>query len=126
MWTDVRIVVVFDMCKPSSEIMSKLVKENLYFMNMIAKTPSKRQVQQLLDTITKGQLLSLTEVALNLLEGNIPLSKQHKKRLAKYKHFIRQLGAKDVSLKRKRLALCHRATAVSALLKACDKVLSTL
>lgn len=106
--------------------MSKLVKDNLYFLRTLMKTPSKRQAQMLLDTITKDQLLALTEVTMNLLHGVIQLSPVHKKQLASHKRFIRQLGDKHVGLKKKRQLLCHRAAVVGKLLKACDRVLSTL
>lgn len=106
--------------------MSKLVRDNLYFLKAVAKTPSKRQSQMLLDTATKDQLLALTEVTMNVLHGVIPLAAPYKKQLAKHKRFIRQLGDKHVGLKQKRQSLCQRAAVVRKLLKACDKVLTTL
>lgn len=50
-------------------------------------------------------LQALSEVALNLLKGNIPLSQRQYKTLKSKKKIIRLLGHRKTSLKQKRQAL---------------------
>ena len=78
------------------------------------------QRRVLLDTITNEQLKALTEVTHNILQGNIPLTEAHKRKLRKEKSFLHILGDVAVSLTKKREVLCGKASVVVSLLKAAE------
>ena len=72
----------------------------------------------MLDTITNDQLRALIEVTHNLLQGQIPISESHKRKLRTHKAFLRILGDIKVPLAKKRETLCRKGAVVILLLKA--------
>jgi len=79
---------------------------------------SKEQRRVLLDTVTNDQLRALTEVTHNILQGNIPLTTSHKRRLRTEKTFLQILGDIKAPLVKKREALCRKGDIIVYLLKA--------
>lgn len=85
---------------------------------------------------TKGALLrkcpnsiikSVCECALNLLKGNVPLTKRQKNKLSPYKRTLRKLGDKKVPLFKKRRLLVQKGEGfLSVLIPAAISVLSSL
>jgi hypothetical protein len=53
----------------------------------------------------KDLILCLSEIALNVLKGNVPLRPQHKAKLCKHKTALRTLVKKSTSIKGKRRIL---------------------
>ena len=57
---------------------------------------SNKQVKTLLQISSKEQVLDLSEVAANLLQGNIPVDSNQKTKLKRFKSFYRELASKGV------------------------------
>lgn len=78
-------------------------KEFLLFLASL----THHQLKAILSKLTRSQVKSLREVSLNLLQGNIPLTEDDKKKLKPYKKFLRELSVKNV--KRSKLSKYSRA-----------------
>ena len=98
--------------------MSKNVKQQFAFIQLLAENPSSTQRNLLLKSITRDQLLALSEVALNLLSGVLVLSTANKKKLSKHKSFIRLLSDKKVTQVSKKKAIENKGAVISLMLKA--------
>ena len=48
---------------------------------------------------------SLSEICLNVLKGNVPLTAAQKSKLSRFKHDLRKLAQKNISLKKKKTIL---------------------
>lgn len=106
--------------------MSKVVRKQAHFLQLLKDTASAAQRKALLDTITKEQLLALTEVTYNLLHGPVSIKESHKKQLQRNQKFIRLLGDPKTGTKQKRRALCHRGKIVATVLKAVEPLMNTI
>jgi hypothetical protein len=105
--------------------MSKLLKGNAYFLHLMSdKSTSKIQVKALLQTISKDQLNALTEIAFNILKGNIPLTENQKKKLRQHRPSLRILGVKKNSANRRKAVL--KPFLVVTVLKIVSPVLKSL
>lgn len=100
------------------DTMSKNVKQQLAFIKLLAGSAPTAQRKLLLETITKDQLLALSEIALNLLSGVLVLSPSNKKKLSKHKNFIRLLSDKKISRTSKKKAIQNKGALISLMLKA--------
>ena len=80
--------------------MSFMVKmSTIEHLKLLTKTKSKSAfLKKCPNSIIKG----VCECALNLLRGNIPISKQKKNKLIHYKRTLRRLGDRKVPLLKKR------------------------
>ena len=103
--------------------MSKLLKKHASFFQLLSTTTSKLQKKVLLDTITQDQLKALTEITINLLKGNIPVTPIYKSKLKRYKKLYFLIANSSVSAKTKKRALCRQGQAISLLLKSVETVL---
>ena len=103
---------------PNFYKMSQLMRKQVWYLQLLMMTPSAAQRKAMLDTITNDQLRALTEVAHNLLQGRIPISESHKRKLRTHKTFLQVLGDIKVPLAKKREALCRKGAVVILLLRA--------
>ena len=95
--------------------------KHIHFLELLAKPVSKEQAKALISTSTQEQLNILSELALNVLQETIPLSKYYKSLLISDANVIRKLGDRRVQTKKRRgLAELHIKT-ISTLLTACLK-----
>jgi len=97
--------------------MSRNVKQQFAFIQLLADNKSSNQRNLLLKSITRDQLLALSEIALNLLRGVLVLSPANKKKLSKHKSFIRLLSDKKVTQVSKKKAVESKGSIVSLMLK---------
>lgn len=82
--------------------MSGRVKRNLALLKLLVKmTPPQRKA--FLCTASNDLVAAISEIALNALKGNIPLSPHQVRVLRKRRHLIKTLGNKRVSLRRKKV-----------------------
>ena len=79
--------------------MSKHLEKNKNFLRLVLNT-SKDQATALLHTITPGQVLLLSKIALNL--SHLPLSKKAERLLEKNKKLFSNLQDKNISTSQKR------------------------
>lgn len=86
--------------------MSKLVRDNRPFLLLLLTTTSDRQIAALLRTVTPSQYKALKEIAVNVVEGNVPLTPTQKGELTRHKRAILKFtGEKSTPLKA-RWVLC--------------------
>jgi hypothetical protein len=90
------------MIHKSSEILKR--KD---FLNLLAKSKSRKRREALINLADTGELKSLIEIFLNALYGNIPLPKSLIKRMRRYKTPLRELVRKNTSAKRKKEILSN-------------------
>lgn len=90
------------------------IRKQLPLLKKLCKCNKKAKKQLLLEG-GKSLQLCLRECALNVIRGNVPLSKHQFKKLQKFKKYLRQLSQKKTSLKR-RLHIEQRGGFLSSLL----------
>ena len=76
----------------------KKLKQNYHFLNILSRS-SPAQKRTLLRTANKGQILTLREICLNVLSGNVP---SPVKRLRKYRNALRKVAKKSTKLAHKK------------------------
>ncbi|HKX45762.1 MAG TPA: hypothetical protein VJP77_03605 [Planctomycetota bacterium] len=75
------------------------ILENREFLRKIVKTRSKNQFNNLLATANTDQILAITEIIHNILQGSVPLSRLKRTKLAKNADYYRKI-AKSKNRKR--------------------------
>uniref|UniRef100_A0A1I8BQX2 Transposase n=1 Tax=Meloidogyne hapla TaxID=6305 RepID=A0A1I8BQX2_MELHA len=73
-------------------MISQIVKNNYPFLKQLAKTRSLHKRKRLLKQATIGQLLSLSEISLNIVKNRFQLTKRQKGRLVPFADFVRRIG----------------------------------
>lgn len=93
-------------------------------LKLLGKSQRKSAI---LKSCPNSLIKSVCECVLNLLKGNLPISKQVKTRLTPYKRTLRKLAQKKVPLFKKRRLLIQKGEGfLSLLIPAAVSVLSTL
>ena len=82
--------------------MSKLIRQQLPFLNVFVQT-SSAQRRALLQTLSLSQFKVLREIAHNIVEGIIPLTLAEKFQLEQYRAFLQHLGDRHRFMERKRV-----------------------
>ena len=83
---------------------SSRVVKNRKFLDALQLVEQKHR-KELIKGATSEQINTISEVALNILQGNIPLKEHHKKKLNKHKKSLRGLASKGVSVKKRKKIL---------------------
>ena len=99
----------------NSSDMSQRVRDNLPLLEVLSKCkPQLRKA--ILEHADHGLIKTLGECSLNIISGNISISKNPKTKLARHKKRLRVLGAKRTSLKHKRVVLQQQGGNILAVL----------
>lgn len=99
-------------------------KQHIEHLRLLAR--SKKKVS-LLRKCPNTFIKALCECALNILKGNVPLSKRQKSRLSPYKKVVRELGKRSLPLYKKRRLLIQKGEGfLGFLIPAAVSALSTL
>ena len=106
--------------------MSKLIKDNAPFLQLLLHITSKAQRKSLLNSITNEQVKVLSEIAHNLLQGTIPFNTVQKVKLKKYKSFIRLLGNTSVAIKAKKQNISKKGSVIALLLLTAEPTLKKI
>ena len=77
------------------------VVKNRKFLDALQQVEEKHR-KKLIKGATNEQINTISEVALNILQGNIPLKEHHKKKLNKHKKSLRALASKGISVKKRK------------------------
>ena len=102
------------------------MKDNLPYLQVLAKCKPKLR-KLLIEHGPVSLVTSISECALNLLKGVIPLTPRQKRRLARYKAHLRGLANKKVSRKKKKQFLNQKGgNLLTALLPPVLTVLGSL
>lgn len=89
----------------SPEMMKENLKKQYHFLRILAHShPSQKRA--LLKTANNDQILSLCEICLNILNGNIPVNAS---KLKKYKNLLRSLSKKRESIQKKKRLLVNQS-----------------
>ena len=104
----------------SSLIMSRLVKsQRTYFQLLLAET-SNKQKQALLDTITADQLRALVQIVVNFLQRVLSVPSSVIANLKRHKRLLRSLADTALAFKEKIKLLRGRAKVVNEFLRAVE------
>ena len=95
------------------------IKRNIPFIELIAKPVSRQQAIALLKTSSEDQINAISELALNILQGRLDLTKHYKSLLVKEAGIIRKLSNKENGPKTRKAAAIRNLTTVSTLLAVC-------
>ena len=86
--------------------MSCLILKHREFIEKLAEIKkNKKEIIQLIQKSTANEINSLSELAFNILNGNLPCTKHRKKSLKKKLHDLRLLGDKKTVNKSKKKVL---------------------
>ena len=84
-----------------SVIIMARIRKHLPVLKKLVRCHQKPQQRTILKEGGKELLLCLSECALNITKGNVPLTNRQLKRLKKNKKHIRELSKKKTSLKKR-------------------------
>ena len=106
--------------------MSKRMKENLPYLQILAKCkPKLRKV--IIEHGPTDVIISICECAYNLLKGTVPISTNQKRNLSRHKEHLRTLANKKISrTKKKKLLTQKGGNVLAALLPPVLSVLGSL
>ena len=88
---------------------------NKYFLHLLRDT-HLTQVKQLVKIATVDQILAASEIVLNLLEGNIVVSKSDLQKFVRFKNILRKIGSFSIKIEVKRKLLHNHADLLKELL----------
>lgn len=81
--------------------MSAYKTQNIKFLTDIIKSDSQKR-KKLIKLANKNNLSAISEIVLNLRNGNLPIHPKIRKRLQKYKSFIPQISSKKIGYNKKK------------------------
>lgn len=85
-------------------------------LKTLAKTKSSKKRKELLSKAKNCLFYAISEIARNLIKGNIPLSCSRKRKLQKFKKDIREMAKKTTTLKRRKAIINQRGGFLPGLL----------
>ena len=92
-------------------------RQHLPFLQLLKQTHLKQR-KELLNTASSEQIKFLSEIVLNLLQGNIPITKRQKKILVPYEKIFIELSDRKNSIKKlRKLWICASKNIIPILLK---------
>lgn len=102
--------------------MGSLLKDHAHFL-LLFITPSTplRQKKVLVETIDKGQLNSISELAVNVLRGNLTLNERERGVLKRYKSNLRCLASRRQTLNARKQSL--KVSIIEILVNICKEVI---
>ena len=77
---------------PLTNSIGSNVCQNINFLKLLARTRSIRRQKKLLSLASTSELLSIVEVALNIIKGRFNLTTRQKNRLVPFADFVRSLS----------------------------------
>lgn len=80
-------------------------KQQVPFLRAIVKSANKNRRKDLIKHANKDQINAASEMVLNLLKNNIPVSPITMARLRPHRQALRKIGNRTVSLKKRRRSL---------------------
>lgn len=87
--------------------MSHRARKNYHHLKVLASS-KPNQVKAILKTADEPLIHTLCECIYNLLNSNLPISRQKKKKLSPYRKHLIKLATKGVALKQKRNLLVQK------------------
>ena len=84
------------------------IRRQKTFLKAITAAAYRNARKDLIKHANKDQINAISEIVMNLLKNNVPVSPVTMARLRPYKHILRQIGNRAVSLKKRRQALIQQ------------------
>ena len=102
--------------------MSRLVKSQWTFFELLTSDITNKQRRALLNNITNNQLTTLVQIVNNFLHKNITVSTSQLSKLERYKRLLRHIADTSISLKNKRSLLKRREKEINEFLRAVNRL----
>ena len=106
--------------------MSKRLRDNICLIHFLSSNITTAQFKTILKSLTNDQVNVISEIAANVLFGNIPISSHHKKILKPFKSKIESLGNATTSLVKRKRLITKEPNLVKSILLAAKPLLKTL
>ena len=84
------------------------IKRQVPFLRAIVSASERNRRRDLLKHANKDQINAISEITLNLLRNNIPVSPITMAKLRPFRNTLRRIGKRSVSLKKRRQALINQ------------------
>lgn len=94
---------------PSTSAVASIGRKNTLLLHALCHL-DKQQRQLLLRSINKCTVRCICECALNAIRGVVPLKKNEKTRLSKYKNVLRKLAHKSGNWKAKKRVILQKGS----------------
>lgn len=104
--------------------MSKNLSESKWFVGLLIdnKTPNK-QKKSLIHHISASQLNAVSEIVLNIIQGNVKIDKKLAKLIKKHFKILNKLTKKGTSFKQKQRVLLRNFKVIALIFHSIRKVL---
>lgn len=96
------------------------------FLNLLADSKSEARRKKLIKLASKPDILAISELALNILKGNVPLTGKDLKRLSTIKGQLRKLASRKVEIETKKKVLTSKKVLKGGFLPLIPLALSAL
>ena len=106
--------------------MSKRLKYNLRLIDFLTDSIAPNQFKLVLKSLSTDQVNAISEIAANVLYGNIPISDYYKKTLKKFKSKIEAIGNSKNKLSTRKNLIVKEPKLVKLILLAASPVLKTI
>lgn len=105
---------------------SSLVVKHKDYLNLLSKSKDKNRRNKLIDAANNNEIRAISECVMNIIEGNVHISKPQLKQLKQHKKVLRLIAKRCSSTKQKRSALKQKGGFLPALLPMALKALGGL
>jgi hypothetical protein len=106
--------------------MSRRVIHNWPVIKLITKKLAPILIKNIIKELSVNQILSIIEIATNILYGNIVLSGSRRETLKPYKRVLNYLSEDSKSIKNKHLYMLKNKLAIKEIILAANKHISSL
>lgn len=90
--------------------------EHKDYLSLLSKSKNKNRRNKLLDVASSGELQAISECIMNIIEGNVAVSKTQLSQLKRHKEILRSLSQKCYPVKKKRTILKQKGGFLSIVL----------
>jgi len=94
----------------------RIGRQTTAFLKLLHRCPPNQR-KALVQYITDEQMDALSQIAVNILQGNIPITEDYKKKLRRYRDVIRSIASKQVGRARKKQTLLRFHTVIPLLIR---------
>jgi uncharacterized protein YlxP (DUF503 family) len=95
-------------------------------LTLLSKTKEKKRRNKLIDVASNNEIRAISECIMNIIQGNVPISKTQLQHLKQHKNVLRSISSKCHSMKRKRTILKQKGGFLPAIIPVALKALSSL
>jgi len=92
------------------------IRQHAAFLRLLQESSTKQR-KVLIESISNVQLDALSQLILNIVQGNVPISDAYIKKLKRHKDVIHSLATRKVSRVKKREALLQLLRLIPFILK---------